>query len=58
MGRPDVKHNCRYCRHAGPVRNFVCHCTALGIGRATGVRLCKLFEMDERKYNDFMNYKN
>lgn len=55
MERPKVKHNCRYCRHAGPVVDFVCHCSVLEIGRATGTRLCKSFEIDERKYNNFMN---
>lgn len=58
MGKPNVKHNCRYCRHAGPVVDFVCHCSVLEIGRATGTRLCKSFEIDERKYNNFMNLKN
>lgn len=58
MGKPNVKHNCRYCRHAGSVANFICYCSVLGIGRATGTRLCKSFEIDEIKYNNFMNFKN
>ena len=58
MVKPDIKHNCRYCRHAGPVANFICHCSVLGIGRATGTRLCKSFEKDDKKYNEYINHKN
>lgn len=47
----DIKPNCRYCKNAGPVDNFMCVCSVLGINRSTGVRTCSSFIVDMTKYN-------
>ena len=47
----DIKPNCRYCKHAGPVINFICACSILKINRSTGIRKCSLFIVDIVKYN-------
>lgn len=47
----DIKPNCRYCKNAGPVDNFMCACSVLGINRSTGVRTCSSFIVDMTKYN-------
>lgn len=48
--KETIKPNCRYCRHAGPVRNFACWCEVLQRGRATGIRACQTFEVDNEKH--------
>ena len=45
----DIKPDCRYCKHAGPVINFICFCSIQGIKRSTGIRLCRLFIFDKLK---------
>lgn len=50
-----IKPNCRYCKHAGPVVNFICFCSAQGIKRSTGIRYCDLFVADIGKYNSANN---
>lgn len=48
-----IKANCRYCKHAGPVKDFVCWCEVLRLGRATGRRICQSFEVDNKKYLEY-----
>lgn len=47
----NIKPNCRYCKHAGHVINFICACSILKINRSTGIRKCSLFIVDIAKYN-------
>lgn len=47
----EIKSNCRYCKLAGPVENFMCDCSILKIKRSTGVRKCDRFIVDMSKYN-------
>lgn len=51
--KQGIKHNCRYCKHAGEVKNFICWCAVQMIGRATGVRVCRWFEVDVKKYKEY-----
>lgn len=48
-----VRPNCRYCEYAGPVKNHICRCEVLHVGRATGVRACRSFKVNNKKYLEY-----
>lgn len=39
-----VKCNCRDCKRAGPVEDFMCYCPIVGCKRSTGIRMCLHFK--------------
>nr|DAD88022.1 MAG TPA: hypothetical protein [Siphoviridae sp. ctYJD4] len=41
--RQKVKCDCRQCRRAGPVENFMVYCPIHDCGRSTGLRMCEYF---------------
>lgn len=49
--KSDITVNCKYCKYAGEEQNHMCFCSSLSVFRSIGVRVCKRFEIDKRKYN-------
>nr|DAK10572.1 MAG TPA: nanos Nanos RNA binding domain [Caudoviricetes sp.] len=39
-----IKCDCRYCKHAGPVMNFMVSCSIHNCKRSVGIRVCPYFE--------------
>lgn len=39
-----IKCDCRGCKYAGPVKNFMIYCSKTLMKRSTGIRMCIFYE--------------
>lgn len=51
-----VKCDCRDCKRAGPVENFMVSCPVHGCKRSVGIRMCMYFQKKDVRQNNNEGY--
>lgn len=47
-----IKCDCRDCKHAGPVANYMVPCSVHGCKRSIGIRSCSYFDKKDVRQSD------